>query len=437
MKPIVCLAVVSLCFFWASPLRVASAENSTSALAIAGDVGFGSIGDFAYSTLQAGVDLREGNLAMGAFGRIRLGMYDSAGQSPVRSQDWDEVGDYVHVLRYLKYRRFFGRLNLEIRAGELLGQTLGHGTLIRDYSNVSDLNHLHAGMLIQADHPRFTVTAMLDNLVQPSVIAGRVSANPFSKIPDLAFGASLSIDPRAPIRVLQDADGVRLINRGFNLITEDTVLGLAGLDAQYLIGNRQKGNLTPYMDFNTSFYGIGLHAGALAQAALGKARLNGQVEYRVTTSGYAPTYVHTFYDMHRYQTSFVNSGYQDPKLAGLLRGEYGGQGVLAQLGANTGQLAQVKLGYSYQPGPNSHQLWFSATTNPITRLHMGLLLVWQGLGEGEELDGFAAMGEARFRILPNLYALAQYTRTWALQEDSRYYGILQSFNIGVGANWAD
>ena len=55
---------------------------------------------------------------------------------------------------------------------------------------------------------------------------------------------------------------------------------------------------------------------------------------------------------------------------------------------------------------------------------------------GEAEREVAAVAEARCRLSDHLYALAQYGRIWSLDDQTRYFGILQSFNLGVGSSWS-
>jgi len=410
------------------------------------------MGGKAVTTIQTGVDVQEGNLALGLFGRVRFLMQDDEESGAVRRRDWDEASDYVHILRYLQYRRSFlskrvGEIRLAFQAGEVLGYTLGHGTLIRDYSNIADADHPHAGLHVRVAGTRWQVDTLVDNFINPSVLAHRGALRPTARLPGLTVGASLVVDPRAPVEVVSSGDGhLRGVSQGFNLTTSNEPLTLMGFEAEYAVGDRSRGRLAPYLDLNTSMLGVGLHVGSTGEVPLadGRARLAGQLEYRVGSGGYAPAHVETFYDVERYQSSLALS---DPataapedratKLSNLARGAYGGHGALGQLAFTYRRLAAVKLGISYRPGPDAMSLWWRATSHPIPRLQLGLMMLARGVGTSQDAAaGLMAIAEGRFRITDTFYSLAQYVRTWSLSADDRYFGILQSFNISVGASWS-
>lgn len=415
------------------------------ALSVAGDMGFGGVGGKAYTTIQTGLDIREGNLSLGVFGRVRILIQESEDDDVVRRRDWDEPGDYVHLLRYLRYKRSFGSVSMEAQIGEMLGFTLGHGTLVRDYSNIADPDHPHAGMRFRVSHEMFDVVGMVDNFIRPAVVATRIGVRPLPFLRRLSLGASFVADPTAPLQVRRSTeDGQREVDSAWNLQSETEVLCLLGMDISYLFGDSGSGQVRPYLDVNTSLHGVGVHVGARGKIPLGRAALGFQAEYRGGSEGYAPGHVDTFYDVSRHQAGLTFQDphaaglhHRTPMLAGLVRGAYGGHGVLLQTGLRIKRLGRLRVGFSHRPGPDENSLWARLSLQPIKRLNIGGLLLLRGLGgPHDDANGVAAMAEGRFRITDNVYTLAQYARTWSLAEDTRYFGAIQSFNLSVGANWS-
>lgn len=400
-------------------------------LALAADAGLGGVGKTPTSTLHAGIDVREGGLALGVFAKLRLAMA-SEPDALIRRRDYDEVSDFVHILRYFQYARRFGELAVDLLAGELKGTTLGQGTLVRDYSNIGDPDHPHAGARLRFVHRRFTLETMLDNLIAPRVVAGRFSLEPFSKLEGLRFGLSTAVDPVALRRVGVDANGQRAMDEAFNLQGETQTLLLMGLGAEWRWGTAGKPQLMPYVDLNTSYAGLGVHAGTVARLPLGDGWTLGlQLEYRGVAGEYAPDYFNTFYDVDRHQAS-LGSGDLRTKLEMLRASAYEGHGLLAQLELDGGQIARIKSGYRYHPGPDPHRGWLRVVTAPWKKLQLGAMLLWRDIGRSA---GLASIAEARYRINDHLYALAQFSRTWALESASRSYDALTVFNVGIGGSF--
>lgn len=429
-----------------SPARAHAQEGPPSVLTLSGDLGMGNLGSAALSVLNAGMDIREGQLALGILGRVRFVLADTEETTGVvRARDWDEVSDFVHLLNYFQYRHQLGSVGLELQAGELLGYTLGHGTIVRGYSNVADPDHLHAGATLQLTQRFFDVAAMIDNLVAPHVIASRVGVRPLGSIDRFAIGVSAAFDPEAPIAIREDLAGVRVVDDAWNLQADTETLGIAGVDVEYRIGNKEQGRVTPYADLNTSFHGAGFHTGADGEIPLGQSgfRVEGRVEYHLSSGGYIPAEMQTFYDLERFQAglSFSDpnraSGYDRATLlSNMKNGVYDGHGFLTQAGLAYRKFLSAKLGYSQRPGPDGRMFWARLTTQPISLLDLGALFIARGLGEDNGTGGFGAIAEARFRLTPNLYALGQYSRLWYLPgDDVRFYAPFQAFNIGLGGMW--
>jgi len=416
-------------------------------LGLAGDLGIGSVDDTASATIQAGLDIQEGRLMITLFGRVRLMLHNHDEEGALRQRDWDEASDFVHILRTLRYSRQFSSVTLDAKMGEMLGHTLGHGTLMRDYSNISDPDHQHTGLTLRVSNERFEVEALLDNFVRPAVVALRGAVSPFKgRLRGLKLGGTVVMDPTAPVAVRSDDQGRRAVDSAYNLQSDTRVLALMGLDASYRLERKGLGSVEPYVDLGTSLMGMGVHLGAMGQLRVGQDGniiVGLQGEYRYSSAGHAPAYFTTFYDVERHQAGLTfkdarkaNAGHRNTKLAGMARGLYEGHGGLVQAGVQMGQRVRAKVGYGYRPGPDAHQLWLRLSAQPRQRLNLGVMLMMRGLESPHGVaNGVVAAAEGRVRITDNLYGLAQYSRTWSLQERSRYFGVLQAFNISAGYRW--
>lgn len=435
---------LSVTLFVALVLGPAPASARERGLAIAGDLGFGAISDSAVATIQTGLDILEGRLSVGLFGRVRLHLGDSD-EEIVHGRDYDEASDYVHLLRYLKYSHDFQPVQLEVKAGELLGHTLGRGSLVRDYSNIADPDHPHPGLMFRLTHPRFEIEGLLDNVIRPAVVGLRVQVVPAASLPGLRVGATAVLDPTAPIRIPLGEDGLRLVDSAWNLEAETEVMTLLSVDIGYEAMRPGLGKLEPYVEVATSLMGLGVHAGLLGQLELGASalRLGLQAEYRFAHAAYVPGPIDTFYDVERFQAGLtfddpegVSAAYREPRLAAMSREAYGEHGALAQVGLGLGEAGRIKLGYCFRPGPDAHSLWLRLGLTPIDRLDLGALVMLRGLESPYAVEnGVVALAEARVRINSVFYGLAQYSRAWSLREDTRFFGPLQSFNISLGAAW--
>jgi len=432
----------SICLF---PLTsLATTQNQW--FAISGDMGLGGLHGSACSTFQSGLDLREGNLALGIYGRLRLLLSSRDNGSSIYRRDWDEASDFVHILRQLEYRRRFSSAHLSARVGEISGYTLGHGTLIHDYSNLADPDHLHSGFNFSLEGTNWFAQAMIDSFFRPHAVAARFELSPFNGLKGLRFGSSVVLDPTAPQQILMDGRGRRWVDEANNLQSEPSVLGLWGADISYTFGTRGERELTTYFDGNTSFHGAGLHVGVWTGVPLDdneRIRFNFHAEYSRSSAGYSPAYIETFYDIERFQPtlSFVPTGSEtsldsDTKLSLLQNGNYGGHGYLFQAGVEFRRYLHLKIGHARRSGPESLTLFSRIATSPLKELSFGTMLMIRGIGSDNSLlRGTSILGEAHWGITSNLYLLGQYARTWSLSS-STYFEIAQVFTFSLGANWA-
>ncbi|MEL6180918.1 MAG: hypothetical protein AAFS10_18300, partial [Myxococcota bacterium] len=71
--------------------------------------------------------------------RLRLADREPEDNDLIRAEDWDEVAEFMRVVRLAEYG--VPDDPLYVRAGELSGATLGHGTIMNRYYNVIDVDH--------------------------------------------------------------------------------------------------------------------------------------------------------------------------------------------------------------------------------------------------------------------------------------------------------
>jgi hypothetical protein len=148
------------------------------------------------------------------FGKFGLGldidlMIDSNGK--VRKEDWDSFEDYVNKIYYLRYGQrgdsFFGRL------GGFKSYTLGHGLVMKDYSNMLRYpEYKQIGIQLGGNLPIAGMTAELftSNAVKNEVLGGRLTIQPLNNtsIPllnKLVFGGTIA-HGRNQVKGLMDSD---------------------------------------------------------------------------------------------------------------------------------------------------------------------------------------------------------------------------------------
>jgi len=184
------------------------AEDSSSSgpFNMGGGVGSVMLGEETYTQIRLMPELTFGKFGLGL--DIDL-MIDSNGD--VRTEDWDSFEDYVNKVYYLRYGErgdaFYGRL------GGFKSYTLGHGLVMKDYSNMLRYPEFkQIGIQLGGNLPVAGMTAELftSNAVKNEVLGGRLTIQPLSStdiplLSKLVFGGTVAHD-RNQVKGLLDSD---------------------------------------------------------------------------------------------------------------------------------------------------------------------------------------------------------------------------------------
>jgi len=134
-----------------------------------------------------------------SFGKFGIGLdipfyYDSNGN--LREEDWDEAGDIVDKIYYLRYGS--PGENFYIRGGSLSPITLGYGLIMRRYTNAIEWPQVRRiGLQTNLKVNNFEFAGLLNNfneLDEPGLIGGRLSYELDIPFLPLVFGGTLVYD---------------------------------------------------------------------------------------------------------------------------------------------------------------------------------------------------------------------------------------------------
>jgi hypothetical protein len=150
-----------------------------------------------------------------AFGKFGIGLdidllIDSNGDP--RESDWDNFDDYVNKIYYIRYGQrgdnFFGRI------GGFPSYTLGHGLVMRGYTNMLRYpDYRQIGVQLGGKLPFMGMTAEVftSNVVENDILAGRLTIQPLNMtgiplLQNLTFGGTVAHDANQ-VNGLIDTDG--------------------------------------------------------------------------------------------------------------------------------------------------------------------------------------------------------------------------------------
>ncbi|MCF7805829.1 MAG: FecR family protein [Candidatus Marinimicrobia bacterium] len=149
-------------------------------------VGAATIGGQVYNQIRIQPEFSIGKVGVG----LDLALYvDQDGN--IRSEDWDDAGDVIDKVYYIRYGQ--PGQPLYLRAGAIDNVSLGYGLLVNRYSNAIEYPGVRrVGLEYEVQFGDYTVTGFLNNFREfttkdgPGLFGTRVAYNPFWKV-DVGF----------------------------------------------------------------------------------------------------------------------------------------------------------------------------------------------------------------------------------------------------------
>ncbi|MBS1904931.1 MAG: hypothetical protein JSS75_14595 [Bacteroidetes bacterium] len=286
-----------------------------------------------------------GTLGIGIDGNLRLN-----NDGKFRKEDFHDV---YSIVRWINYIRFgHPGEDLYVRAGGLTNVTLGHGTIVDNYSNNSSYDNRRVGLVGRADIGVVGVEGLSsDVLVNKSLIAARGFTRPFHIFPVLAnswffrniqFGATASFD--------FDSNATRIIPnhepfvRDFKVLNGDrlsdslavmrdsahipTPLAIYGLDAGLMIYQTRRAEGFVYGDYvKIANFNDGLVAGFRTSFLFDSVYfLDLRFEREFYRNYFIPSYYNSFYERERFNDDVAPDDFltKTTKLADTVAGNGNG-----------------------------------------------------------------------------------------------------------------
>ncbi len=246
---------------------------------------------------------RKSKLAHGGFGSLR-------------SQDYDEVGDYLRAIRQIRLGRKEDKLFVNVALTHSV--SLGHGTVMRRYNANLDPDRSRLGLQLDAynDYAGFE-SFIADLAMQTRIMGGLAFIKPASFFSDNAVARTWSVgvhyttDLAAPRRLRREASAggigrVQVDAAGFP--EYDAVqVGILGVDSEIKpvkIGNLV--DLKVYADYSKLLgAGGGTSGGLLLRSNFGArpslSALRVRLEGRLYDHNYVPQYFDSLYEVNKMQ----------------------------------------------------------------------------------------------------------------------------------------
>jgi hypothetical protein len=245
--------------------------------------------------------------------------FDSQGK--LRKENFNELTDYLSIIRYVRY----GYKNdpVYLKLGALDYYTLGHGTIVNYYNNSPTFDARRIGLVADIDFGNFGFESIYGNFAQAGLfgIRGFVRPLKFSDagnipvIGNLELGASYTTDFDKNETVLS---GSYDSQKGEFVKTEDKgALTIIGFDIGLPIVKSGFTTLLLYFDYNKIVnFGSGMASGVkLDLNGLGLVELSAKLERRFNQNKYIPSYFNSFYEIERFKLDTVTNTFSSKALA--------------------------------------------------------------------------------------------------------------------------
>ncbi|MEP7234625.1 MAG: hypothetical protein ABI778_04945 [Ignavibacteriota bacterium] len=305
-------------------------------------------------------------LGVGIDGYVRIGS-----DGKFRKEDFD---DWYDALRWIGYIRVgHPGEDLYARLGGLNNISLGHGTIVDNYSNNSSYDNRKIGLIGRVDMGLFGGDAFTsDVLVNKGIIAGRGFVRPFQAVPvlgtswffknvELGATASYDLDPNA-VRIVPNHypfDTLYHVLRGDDKTLRDSIvilrdsanipspLTVYGVDATVMVWQSENlegrvyGDYVDIIHFNNGFV-FGARASFLVDSTT---FVDLRLERYLFKNHFLPNYYNSFYERERFNDDIDTLSYITK--ATRLSDTSSGQGNGFKFGSFFNFNNKVQLGLTY------------------------------------------------------------------------------------------
>jgi|LSQX01.1.fsa_nt_gb hypothetical protein len=359
------------------------------------DFSFGAIGEDLFLMLHAEQSFAHKGFLLQLSAPLRFRVRDNApSDSPgLREQDWDQASDWARIVRMLSFQHQRDDLRISLELGELNGVSMGHGALIGQYFNSTDMDYYQGGLDVDVQISHLGVSFFMSNVVEPALFAGRLETAPLAWFLDapmaqrFALGMTLFGDRGVPHRALE---------------TGRTALVVVGFDAAFRFVDLPRAFTSVYVDWGVMDGSGGVHLGLAGTFLLSEnrdIRLSAQAEYRYAGEDYYPAFVNPFYDYNRHWFSVdEGTGMHNTfaeHLANPRMDTKNAHGLMLESRMNFGTKTNFLIRYDYLNRHRPHWLLLQLSITPTPRWFVNGFYAGQDIAGGAGIfSGEALMGLA-------------------------------------------
>lgn len=343
-----------------------------------------------------------------------------------RGSEYNQASEFLSILRRLEYGRLDGPLYVKV--GSLSGVRLGHGTVLDRYATNYGFDYRRWGAHLTMQSPTAGGSFVLDDVVQPGLVGGRIFIAPWAKslsaARSMAFGVTLLGDFSAPTALGANPDGTLQFDRFRQPEVADTQsVGMLGFDFEAQAVDTARTRMTFYTDLNLFFPGssLGWHTGAFLGWKSGDVSVFSlRGEFRLAGNGYMPGYFSKAYEVSR---SRVAASFTAPQTMRQLRDTHavGGlrTGYQASVRWDHTKIGRMEAGVEGGSGHYDESLFleYASPDDYIVRFALRYELPWIASWKRVQLfEQSVVSAELQVALTPWLVVWGQGGRRWRQSE---------------------
>jgi hypothetical protein len=245
-----------------------------------------------------------------SFSNVGIGLdlnLDFDSQGKLRTENFNEVSDYLSIIRYVRY----GIKNdpVFIKVGALDYYTLGHGSIMQHYNNSPTYDNRRIGLVFDLDLGKFGVESIYSSFSPQGVFAIRGYVRPLqlTTAADLPIISNLEVGVSFASDMNKDAGIVNgtydHATQEFNVTEDLGSLTIVGVDLGLPLLNSSVADITLYVDYAKIIdFGSGVATGVKFDFELSSLlTIAAKLERRFNQGKYVPAYFNSLHEINRFQ----------------------------------------------------------------------------------------------------------------------------------------
>jgi len=271
-----------------------------------------------------------------SFSKIGVGLdlnLEFSSKGKLRTENFNETSDYLSIIRYVRYGQ--KKDPVYVKVGALDFYTLGHGSIMYEYTNSPSFDTRTIGAIVDLDFNKFGFESIYSNVAQAGVLGMRGYVRPLqytsaASIPiigNLEVGATFAGDfNKNSGKVIVSPS---LPNKPTTTIDDKGSVNIFGLDLGLPLFNFSMANASLYFDYvKIMNFGSGASSGIiLGLNGLGIFNASAKLERRWNNAKYMPAYFSSLYEIERYTENVSSKATTLEYMNAAENGYYGELGI--------------------------------------------------------------------------------------------------------------